>query len=235
VVLESTGIRALRRQPVFPSALPPPGAEMESASAGHGGNAAGELSEARKRDVCKTEFRRAHFFYDQLCPRCAALNWEKRWQSADLRGRVALVTGGRVKIGYQRALKLLRAGAHAIVTTRFSRDAARRFAAEPDFHEYAERLDIYRLDLRHAPSVEAFARHVNATYARLDFVINNACRRCADRQDSTRTGWTRSAHHRRRCRRRCARCSHDTRRPWRGAAPTRRAEPRGKPKEHSRR
>ena len=45
--------------------------------------------------------RRIHHFYDQLCPACAELNFRKRTELADLRGRVALLTGGRVKIGYQ--------------------------------------------------------------------------------------------------------------------------------------
>ena len=53
-------------------------------------------------------------------------NWHKRHQTADLRGRVALVTGGRVKIGYQTCILLLRAGCRVVVTTRFPRDAARR-------------------------------------------------------------------------------------------------------------
>ena len=99
----------------------------------------------------------------------------KRTETADLRGRVALLTGGRVKIGYQAGIKLLRAGAQLIVTTRFPRDAARRYAREPDFDEWGDRLEIFGLDLRHTPSVEAFCRHLVATRDRLDFIINNAC------------------------------------------------------------
>ena len=53
-----------------------------------------------------------------------ALNYEKRFQTASLAGRIALITGARIKIGYQAALMMLRAGAHVIVTTRFPRDAA---------------------------------------------------------------------------------------------------------------
>jgi NAD(P)-dependent dehydrogenase (short-subunit alcohol dehydrogenase family) len=88
---------------------------------------------------------------------------------------VALLTGARVKIGYQAGLKLLRSGAHLIVTTRFPRNAAARYAAEPDFQAWADRLDIVGLDLRHTPSVEAFCRQMLATKPRLDFIINNAC------------------------------------------------------------
>ena len=88
---------------------------------------------------------------------------------------MALLTGGRVKIGYQAGIKLLRAGAQLIVTTRFPRDSALRYAAEPDFAEWGHRLEIFGLDLRHTPSVEAFCRHLLATRPRLDFIINNAC------------------------------------------------------------
>src|SRR5262249_24097184 len=103
------------------------------------------------------------------------LNFRKRTELADLRGRVALLTGGRVKIGYQAGIKLLRAGARLIVTTRFPRDSAARYAREPDFAEWRDRLEIFGLDLRHTPSVEAFCQHVSSTRARLDFIINNAC------------------------------------------------------------
>ena len=125
--------------------------------------------------MCKQKYSTIHHFYDQLCPPCAALNFTKRTERADLRGRVALLTGGRVKIGYQAGLKLLRSGARLIVTTRFPRDAATRYAGEPDFAEWGHRLEIFGLDLRHTPSVEAFCRELLATRDRLDFIINNAC------------------------------------------------------------
>ena len=125
--------------------------------------------------MCKKHFSRVHHFYDQLCPTCAEFNYAKRTESADLRGRVALLTGGRVKIGYQAGIKLLRAGAALIVTTRFPRDAALRYAREPDFDDWGDRLEIFGLDLRHTPSVEAFCRHLDATRDRLDFIVNNAC------------------------------------------------------------
>ena len=125
--------------------------------------------------VCKQKYTELHHFYDQLCPACAALNYAKRTELADLSGRVALLTGGRVKIGYQTGLKLLRSGANLIVTTRFPRDAAARYAREPDFDDWADRLEVFGLDLRHSPSVEAFCHHLIETQARLDFIINNAC------------------------------------------------------------
>src|SRR6267378_1188879 len=180
-VLAATGIRKLRREPVFitsPNIYPPKSAELLTS-----GEPLPETEDPRKCYVCKKEFSTVHHFYDRLCVACADENFAKRSELADLSGRVALLTGGRVKIGYQAGIKLLRAGARLIVTTRFPRDSAARYAREPDFAEWADRLEIYGLDLRHAPSVEAFCKEVLATEQRLDFIINNACqtvRRPAD-------------------------------------------------------
>src|SRR6267378_3340140 len=181
-VLSDTGIRKLRTRPVFttPNILPPEAFQQQEIQDDEEFR---EVVDPQNCYICKQDYSIIHHFYDQLCPTCAALNFQKRTELADLRGRVALLTGGRVKIGYQAGVKLLRAGARLIVTTRFPRDSARRYAQEPDFAEWADRLEIYGLDLRHAPSVEAFCKEVLATEQRLDFIINNACqtvRRPAD-------------------------------------------------------
>ncbi|MGZ8783296.1 MAG: SDR family NAD(P)-dependent oxidoreductase [Gaiellaceae bacterium] len=172
-VLAETGIRVRRARPVFttPNVFPPDGFEQA------------EVDEAEFREVvepqhcyvCKQLYREIHPFYDQLCPACGELNYRKRSETADLGGRVALLTGGRVKIGYQAGIKLLRAGASLIVTTRFPRDAAARYAAEADFEDWGDRLEVFGLDLRHTPSVEAFCSHLSDTRDRLDFIISNAC------------------------------------------------------------
>ncbi len=175
-LLDATGIRALRRKPVFttPNVFPPQGFEPRDVEDA-GAESPRESLDPRHCYVCKQKYSAIHHFYDQLCPACAEFNFAKRGELADLRGRVALLTGGRVKIGYQAGLKLLRAGAELIVTTRFPRDSAARYAAEPDFGEWGHRLQVFGLDLRHTPSVEAFCAHLVATRPRLDFVINNAC------------------------------------------------------------
>ena len=80
--------------------------------------------------TCKRPFVDLHYFYDQLCPACAELNYAKRIEKADLTGRVALVTGARVKIGYRCTLKLLRCGCTVIATSRFAADCAKRFEKE---------------------------------------------------------------------------------------------------------
>jgi NAD(P)-dependent dehydrogenase (short-subunit alcohol dehydrogenase family) len=176
-VLHRTGIRELRRKPVFttPNVFPPRDFAADDIRPDGDTEAPRESIAPKHCYVCKQKYAGIHFFYDQLCPACAAFNYAKRTESADLRGRVALLTGGRVKIGYQAGLKLLRAGAELIVTTRFPRDSAARYAQEPDFAEWSHRLQVYGLDLRHTPSVEAFCTELLATRPRLDFIVNNAC------------------------------------------------------------
>jgi NAD(P)-dependent dehydrogenase (short-subunit alcohol dehydrogenase family) len=178
--LEETGIRRLRRKPVVHSPNVFPVVSVQAGFEPHDvhedGPARGPSgAEARHCYVCKEHYAAIHHFYDQLCPACAEVNFAKRGELADLGGRVALLTGGRVKIGYQAGLKLLRSGAHLLVTTRFPRDAAMRYAREPDFGDWADRLEVFGLDLRHTPSVEAFCRELLATRNRLDFIVNNAC------------------------------------------------------------
>jgi NAD(P)-dependent dehydrogenase (short-subunit alcohol dehydrogenase family) len=172
--LNQTGIRKLRREKVFttPNVFPPKDFSQQEIKDDPDFR---EVVEPQNCYICKKDYSRIHHFYDQLCPACAELNFAKRTETADLRGRVALLTGGRVKIGYQAGIKLLRAGAQLIVCTRFPRDSAMRYAQEADFKDWGHRLEIFGLDLRHTPSVEAFCRHLLATRNRLDFIINNAC------------------------------------------------------------
>jgi len=177
-LLERTGIRQKRLQPIFTTPAPQLRAESERRVEGFSESTeweSPELTEARVCYICKVPRSRLHFFYDQMCESCGDFNYAKRTQTADLSGRVALISGARVKIGYQAAMFLLRAGARVIVTTRFPRDAAARYSREVDFETFADRLQIYGLDLRHTPSVEQFAHHLERTERTLDFILHNAC------------------------------------------------------------
>jgi NAD(P)-dependent dehydrogenase (short-subunit alcohol dehydrogenase family) len=135
-----------------------------------------QLPKLRSCYVCKVRFRELHKFYDQLCPSCATTNWDKRHQTADLSDRVAIVTGSRVKIGYQTCLKLLRAGCTVVATTRFPHAAAATYRQEPDFDQWKDKLEIFGLDLRDVTGLEAFTRFLKIRYATgIDILINNAC------------------------------------------------------------
>jgi len=167
-VMERAGLRIQRRSPVYaPIWLerPKPGATDNGR----------EYQRERACYVCKQPFARMHRYYDSMCDACGDFNYAKRGQTADLSGRHALITGARVKIGFQASLKLLRAGAHVVATSRFPIDAAERYSREPDFQAFRERLEIHGLDLRHTPSVELFARFLVERLPRLDYLLNNAC------------------------------------------------------------
>ncbi|MEQ8238070.1 MAG: SDR family oxidoreductase [Cyclobacteriaceae bacterium] len=161
-----TGIRSARESVVFeaPLLLEAPKSKDESP----------ELSTPRNCYVCKKLYSKVHHFYDSMCGDCGDFNYAKRFQTADLTDQVAVVTGSRLKIGYHITLILLRAGATVVATTRFPVDSALRFAKEKDFHQWADRLHIHGLDLRHIPSVEIFCNYVDMKYDRLDILINNA-------------------------------------------------------------
>lgn len=159
-----TGIRQARTSDVFVAPALTSGPSESSAI----------YENPRDCYICRAKYTEVHHFYDALCPACATLNYAKRHQTCDLTGQVAVITGARVKIGYQAALILLRAGATVVVTTRFPVDATARYAAEPDFNAWSRRLHIYGLDLRHTPSVDLFAAYLTEQLSRLDILINNA-------------------------------------------------------------
>lgn len=164
----ATGIRNAREEAVYKAPAQLTGKDLNSSATGK------KLSSPRNCYICKAEFTHLHFFYDSMCKSCGDFNYQKRFQTAPLHGQVALITGARLKIGYQATLMMLRSGARVIATTRFPVDAATRYSAEDDFAEWGDRLQICGLDLRHTPSVEIFARFIGQTYDRLDILINNA-------------------------------------------------------------
>ncbi len=134
----------------------------------------GTLHGTRRCYVCKQRYRELHAHYHLLCPACAARNWAARSARAELSGRRALVTGGRVKIGFELVRMLLRDGAAVTVITRFPRDAARRFAALEGFAEFEDRLEILGLDLRWLPALVELCDALVRAGRPLDILVNNA-------------------------------------------------------------
>ncbi len=123
---------------------------------------------------CKKDFHKVHHFYHLLCPECAIVNYIKRSQNTNLKGRVALITGGRIKIGFHLALKMLRDGGEVIVTTRFPKNAAKNYAKEPDFDQWAERLHICQVDFRDIPATEEWLSQIQQSFKHIDIIVNNA-------------------------------------------------------------
>ncbi|NRQ32594.1 short-chain dehydrogenase [Nonomuraea sp. NN258] len=124
--------------------------------------------------VCKAHFRRSGARNDRLCPVCAAENDTRRAARTDLTGRRAIVTGGRVKAGFELVLKLLRDGAAVTALTRFPQDARRRFAAVPDSARWADRLTVTGMDLRDIPSLVRWCDEQVTAGEPLDILVNLA-------------------------------------------------------------
>lgn len=92
-------------------------------------------------------------------------------------GKIAIVTGGRIKIGYYNALRLLQNNCFVIITTRFPNDAYSRYSRysnEPDFELWKNNLHIYGIDFRFINTVTQFIDTVNSKYNKIDILINNA-------------------------------------------------------------
>ncbi|WP_245682097.1 SDR family oxidoreductase [Actinomadura kijaniata] len=154
-----------------------PGFERPAVEAPAAGTPRGEarrLRADRRCYVCKQPYREVHPDYHLMCPGCAAENVARRHARCDLRGRRALLTGGRIKIGFWTALKMLRDGAEVMVTTRFPHDAARRFAAVPDSAEWLHRLHVHGVDLLDLPGVARLLETVHERFDHLDILVNNA-------------------------------------------------------------
>jgi len=135
-----------------------------------------EVSERTRCYVCKGKLGDdgTHFFYGSMCVSCGDLNFTMRNKTRDLTGMTAIVTGGRVKIGYQIALWLLNNNCNVIVTTRFPADALLRYQKEPNYEQFKDRLFLYGLDFRDLKKVHQFIEYIYENYKEINILINNA-------------------------------------------------------------
>lgn len=126
--------------------------------------------------ICKAKFNTSniHNYYTNLCKNCGEFNYSFRTLEMDLTGRIAVVTGGRVKIGYYIVLKLLSYGCTVIATTRFPKDSLHKFKQEPDYEKFKDRLIIYPIDFRIFESTERFVNYLSENFPYIDILINNA-------------------------------------------------------------
>ncbi|MFF3691503.1 SDR family NAD(P)-dependent oxidoreductase [Streptomyces sp. NPDC002187] len=152
-------------------------APLEAAAdsgAGRGRGAVRYYARARHCYVCKALYRQVDSFYHRLCPPCAADNTARRALSTDLSGRRVLLTGGRVKIGFQLALMMLRDGAELLVTSRFPDDTLRRFRAAPGSERWLDRITVVAVDLRDPRQVLGLCEQLRSEGRPLDILVNNA-------------------------------------------------------------
>ncbi|KAL2842542.1 hypothetical protein BJY01DRAFT_200525 [Aspergillus pseudoustus] len=148
--------------------------------------------------MCRQQYENSgtHDLYPALCIPCGAFNISSSKLSLPgnlvLNGKIALVTGGRINLGYHTALRLLRCGAHVIISSRYPADAVSRYAREADFGHWQSRLKIVGADFRAAKDAFRIVRIVRrllyswheesgSTERRfLDILINNAAQTLTD-------------------------------------------------------
>lgn len=79
----------------------------------------------RKCYICRFVLLGSHPLYSELCIPCGDFNLSEAGLSLpeklSLRSKSAVVTGGRVNLGFHTALRLLRCGANVIVSSRYPR------------------------------------------------------------------------------------------------------------------
>jgi len=126
--------------------------------------------------ICKEKFGldNIHSFYGNLCKKCGEYNYSFRTMKLDFTGRIAIVTGGRVKIGYYIATKLLSYGAKVLITSRFPKDALFKFQKDPNYEKWKNNLVIYPIDFRIFESTIKFIQFINDNFPHVDILINNA-------------------------------------------------------------
>ena len=113
-------------------------------------------------------------FYGSLCKKCGDYNYSFREMKLDFTGRIAIVTGGRIKIGYFIVKKLLSYGCKVITTSRFPKDTLFKYKADPDYDLWKDNLIIYPIDFRIIQSTMKFVEYIKKNFAHVDFLINNA-------------------------------------------------------------
>lgn len=127
--------------------------------------------------VCKVKLWKddmRHSTYNDMCWLCGNINTNKRDFKKDLTGKVAIVTGGRVKIGFETAIRLLRNGCTVVITSRFIDDCLERYKTDPGFSGFSDRLFIYQLNMLDGGNIKKFVQYIFDNFAHVDYLINNA-------------------------------------------------------------
>lgn len=148
--------------------------------------------------ICQYLLLSRHPQYHSLCKQCGDCNLASSDlslpENLDLDGRTALVTGGRIHLGYHTALRLLRCGAKVIVTSRYPRDTQVRYLSERDSGSWENRLRIVGADFRAASDVFHLLEIIKQQLkewdeneiGKLDILINNAAQTWTDSLETER-------------------------------------------------
>lgn len=93
-------------------------------------------------------------------------------RSTDLDGRVALVTGGAIRVGKQLALCLARAGADVVISHFNTQEQAVETKAE--IEALGRRCLSVEANMRDVGQLRELVRRTDAAFGRLDIVVHNA-------------------------------------------------------------
>jgi len=90
----------------------------------------------------------------------------------DFKEQTTIVTGGTRGIGKAISESFLMAGAKVIVTYLTNEAAAAQF--KQDNSQFAENIDIQKLDVAKYEEVEEFFKHIDTNYGSFEVLVNNA-------------------------------------------------------------
>jgi 3-oxoacyl-ACP reductase-like protein len=121
--------------------------------------------------ICRVPIPPSHDFYKSMCHKCGMINKLKRDMFVDQKNKVAIVTGGRVKIGYETALRLLRCGCHVIITSRFAKDALERYMKEADYEKWINNPKIFEADFLSLQDTKDFIEYIFTAFRILNATL----------------------------------------------------------------
>jgi 3-oxoacyl-[acyl-carrier protein] reductase len=90
----------------------------------------------------------------------------------EFKGQTVIITGGTRGIGKSIAESFLKEGARVIVTYTSNETAAAQF--KQDNSQYAENIDLQKLDVASYEDVEKFFKYMDAKYGDFEVLVNNA-------------------------------------------------------------
>ena len=147
---------------------------------------------------CSKQFRSVHGVYIKCCTRCGDKNYQNLQirDNKALHGKVAFLTGGRTKLGYQTALRLLRLDCQVVITTRSPGNAINNYQQEFDYNMWSHNLYVYDkpIDLnkcaeQNEDQLVDLRDFIKSKFNKLDILINLAAQtiRGIEKYNSTDT------------------------------------------------
>lgn len=137
---------------------------------------------------CNKMINKVHSNYVYSCYSCGKRFQKNRYLSTPQTNKIAIVTGSRTKLGHQICLKLLRAGAIVVGTTRFPEKAQQIFSLYKDYNVWKEKLFFYALDMDVNNMEEIFVKFrdfIVSRFTKVDILVHCAAQTIRSREKMT--------------------------------------------------